>query len=785
MYRNNLYSGVALATLMALCAAPAFAQQQTTAGQDVQLDTINVDGTKAKGAQRGNDEPATATEEQTVLTERSDRAKLDQRSVSDPKDIGRLAPGVSYSETTRGFNVRGLDRQRVATTIDGIPLPYLDDGARGAGSPGATGGPGSVDFDSLSAIDVVKGSDSSVFGSGMLGGGVRFRTLEPEDLIEEGEKFGGITKFAFDERDQSYRAEQALAGRVGNTFVLVQGGYRDGEEISNKGDYAGPPPNFYGTSRTIKNESDYDTQNLLVKLRHYTDTGHMIGFTGERFSRDEDITPLNLSPTTYDLSTVNTNETNKRDRVSFDYRYDGGGLLDLAEAKVFWQRQDLHDNFTASRISIPIGPYRRDNSREYDIFGVNGSALKSIETENTQHNVTFGGQVYGSKSHQYSLGVDNCPPGQQPPGPFVGCNFLHSNQSDMPDTDGVTVAAFVQNEIELFDNSVRVTPGVRFDYYSYKPELTPEYAESPAFSNNGLPDENSDSAFSPKLRFEVDATENVTLFAQWAQAFRAPSVNELYLTYGGPSTYLRIGDDELKPETSNGFDVGVLTGDDRSGGSAKVFYNKYENYIDDVALGTPNGLGGFNYTAGEIAYLASLGYDPANFPAGITQSINRANVAIYGAEFEAHHKLDNGLYGWGQLGAYIGQDTDLDVGLNTIPAAKLMIGLGYERETWGAEAIFTAVASRSFTDNPLVAGSQPDRGSDLENAVSATENYELVDFTAWWSPKQLEGLTLRAGIYNIFDQSYFEDGLDLTSTTNRQYFTQPGRNVRVSGTYKF
>jgi hemoglobin/transferrin/lactoferrin receptor protein len=769
MYRTDLYCGVAFAALIALGTASAAAQQATgTKGQQpIELETITIDGQKTgktAGAKRGDEQPTVATQAETVLTERADRATLDRRNVTDPTDIGRLTPGASFSTSTRSFNVRGLDQTRVSTTIDGIPLPFLDDGARGDGSPGATGGVSSVDFDTLSAIDIVKGSDSSVFGGGMLGGGVRFRTLEPEDLIEDGKNFGGLTKFGFDSRDESWRGEQALAGRVGNTFVLVQGGYRDGEEVENKGDIPGP-----GATRTEKNPADYDQENLLVKLRHYTGTGHMIGFTAERYDREEDITPLTQSPTTYDIDTVNTEETSKRERVSLDYRYDGGGWLDQAEATAFWQRQELGDNFTADRLTTPIGNYRRDNSREYEIYGVNGSALKTVDTESALHSVSFGTQIYGLNSHQYSLGEDNCPAGPLPP--FHTCSFLHSNQSDMPDTDGMIAAAFVQDEIALLNDTVRITPGARLDYYSYSPELTDAYARSPAFSANGLPDDTSDVGISPKLRIEADV-QNVTFFAQWAQGFRAPTVNELYLTYGGSGTYLRIGNDELETETSNGFDIGALVGDTLTGGSVKLFYNRYKNFIDDMPVT-------------DAAYRASIGYDPADFPLGVTGYVNRANVQIYGAELEAHHKWESGWFARGQVGAYVGEDIDMNVGLNSIPAAKAILGVGYERDTWGTELILTAAASRNFKEDLLDPG-EPASGSDLETETSETNAYQLLDFTAWWSPRQFDGLTIRAGVFNIFDEKYYEDALDLASTVqNQEYYTQPGRNYRVSATYKF
>ena len=459
---------------------------------------------------------------------------------------------------------------------------------------------------------------------------------------------------------------------------------------------------------------------------------------------------------------MNTLETNKRERISLDYRYDGGGWFDSAEATAFWMKRELGDRFTAERIATPTGNWMRHSSREQELYGVNASALKVVATDWAEHRVSFGTQIYASKTSQYSAGIDNCGPGPFPP--FHSCNFLHTNQSDMPDTEGLTAAAFVQDEIALFGDTVRVTPGLRFDYFRETPQYTDAYARSPAFSANGLPDEASDTAVSPKLRLEVDTAQDITLFAQWARGFRAPTANELYLTFGGAGTYLRMGNQDLESETSNGFDLGLLAGDAKAGGSAKVFYNRYKNYIDSVDLN--------RFDPGVQAYLASIGYNWANYPMGITQYVNRANVHIYGAEFEAHYKHASGWHGWGQLGAYVGEDMDLDVGLNTIPAAKLVLGVGYERETWGADVIFTAAAARDL--------------KDVENAQSTTPSYALVDFTTWWSPAAVEGLTIRAGIYNITDELYYEDALDLTtSQNNKAYFSQPGRNVRVSATYKF
>ena len=51
------------------------------------------------------------------------------------------------------------------TRVDGIRLPWLDDGARGV-----KGGLEAVDFNSLSRLDIVRGADASAGGSGAISG---------------------------------------------------------------------------------------------------------------------------------------------------------------------------------------------------------------------------------------------------------------------------------------------------------------------------------------------------------------------------------------------------------------------------------------------------------------------------------------------------------------------------------------------------------------------------------------------------------------------------------------
>ena len=428
--RARLYAGVASGLITAMAAVqPGLAQEAVPAGDNaIELAPVTLSGAAGK---------VPATKAASVLTHRVTRPEIDAAQIEDPDDIGRLDPAVGYSESSKSFNIRGLDRARVLTTVDGIRIPWIEDGARGL-----TGGVSGFDFDTLSQLDIVKGSDSSLFGSGALGGVIALRTINPEDLLANGKVFGGLSKGSIDTKDGSWGVEQALAARIDQTFFLVQGGTREGNEIENQGDVGG-----FGALRTEKNPLDFDQNNVLAKVRQHVEGGHVFGLTAESFDRDDDMESRTSSAATYRPGSAMQDESNARKRVSASYEYDPGntdGLIDAAEAVVYWQRQELDSDFTATRLTTPSGAYRRLTEREEETFGVNGSLLSEIALGGLTHGITIGGELFGSEASSASSGEDSCP---APPytGRFYNCNFLHTNQSDMPDVDGTTLGLFLQD----------------------------------------------------------------------------------------------------------------------------------------------------------------------------------------------------------------------------------------------------------------------------------------------------------------------------------------------------
>ena len=753
-------------TLALLAMLPAAASAQDASAQSTTLETISV---------TGEGEAADAS----PLTQTTDRETLEERQVISFEDFARrVDAGVNFNSSNNSINMRGLGDNRVLTLVDGIRQPWLTDPR-----DDAKGGVNAFDFDSISALDITKGADSSRYGSGALGGVVNVRTLNPEDLIRDGRNFGGIVKSTYDSADESVSGSAAAAVRSGDSWFMVQGGYKRGHERDNQGTIGG-----YEADRTIANPMDFDQGNVLAKFHQYIEGGHRLGVTAEWFKRDEDIdnllgtTSADTGSALYEPGTLKSGEIVERKRVSLSYDFlspDNTDLFDEASVQLYWQKQSLNNTTDGIRLEDgragipgagglyygpPEGVYRRDNLLEQTAYGLTADSSKDLTIGNNFHSLRFGGEAYLQKTHQYSAGVDNCPDVDWStipelsfgPGMSIGpqsCRFLHTNASDMPDVDSMVLGFYVEDDIKLMDDRLTITPGIRFDWFSHNPKSTAAYEDSPNYDPSYLRD-TDDFGISPKLRFAWQATSDLELFAQWAQGFRAPSVTELYQNYGSPGSYARVGNPDLETERSDGFEIGANYDSGDLALSATVFNSYYRDFIDTVMLAPPGG----EYPVG-----------------GVTGYTNRAHVNIYGVELAGRWNITNEWRTWGSVAWTEGRDTDTDEYLNSVAPLRAIIGLGYAKETWGADVSLTAAAARDH-----VSGSGGTRGF-------VAPSYGVVDTSFWWEPEQVEGLKLQAGIFNVFDEKYWDavsvpDGV---SDTRRDFYTEAGRSFRLSLTKTF
>ncbi|QND53634.1 TonB-dependent hemoglobin/transferrin/lactoferrin family receptor [Phyllobacterium sp. 628] len=726
----------------------AFAQTAPASGENIELAPIvlkrNQSGTEA-----------------TPLTRTTDRETIQKRMVESFQDLGRrVDAGVNVNSTSRSINLRGLDQNRVLTTIDGIRVPWLRD------PRGTQGGLDSFDFDGLAKVDITKGTDSSRYGSGALGGVIQLRTLDPSDIIDEGRSWGVVTKGGYDSGDRSWRTNAAAAVRAGNTEFLVQGGYRQGHEKDIPGDVGG-----YGALRTEQNPLDFDQGNVLVKLYQNVEGGHRFGLTGEITKRDTDYDNMVGTTSAYEPGSFKSGEEFERKRISGSYDFispDKSGWLDEAHVTGYWMQQTLGNTTDAVRLpdarariirgdpfryGFPSGVYKRDNELKLDSYGLTGYAVKEAEIGGVNHKFRIGGEVHRQDMTQYVSGVDNCPNVDwtkiaQPFGPQT-CRMLHANGSDMPDVQSTGFGIYAEDDIELFNGRLTLTPGGRFDWYEHNPQMTAAYQQGGNY-NGSLPASDSDSRFTPKLRATYHATSELDFYAQWAQGFRAPSARELYENYGAPGSYASVGNANLKSETSNGFEVGAKYESEKYALSASVFNNYYRNFIDNVTIAPPGG----EYPVG-----------------GITGYANLNRVQIYGAELNGRVNFADNWVTWASVAFSQGKNTETDKYLNSIPPIRAIVGLGYNADSWGADVSLTMAAARD----------------KVSGTGFVAPGYGIVDTTAYWEPKFAKGMKIQAGVFNVFDKKYWNatdvpDGINLAASDR---YAEIGRSFRISLTQKF
>jgi len=692
----------------------------TTADGETQLQTIVVKGKRV---------PAGSVAD-TPLATRTDGATLQQKQVDDLDDLGNtVEPSVTYVRQSKSVNIRGLEADRVLTTIDGIPVPYFFDTVYNYG-----GGADTYDFTSLSSVDVLHSADSSRAGSGALGGALLLNTLEPEDLLTDGASFGGMAKLGYDGSDNSLTASGAVAKKIENTSVMFQSSYKKGQESDTKGEVGGT-----GITRTEADPMDYNQRNFLFKIRQDLEGGHRVGLTAEHYGYNsrKDYMSSGSYGTTYQAGDYDLVQEKDRDRLSLDYEYEAIGadsLFDRAAATLYWQRSARTEGQESYRLIAPIGDYDRLMESEQRDIGFSGYANSHFATGALNHQLTIGADFRFTQSSYYLSGVDSCSVSYVP-----SCAYYHTNQSYSPDVNSYRFGMFAEDKISRGDSAISVTPGLRFDWYKEDPQSTDTF-------EGDMPEGQSGTRLSPKLRAAWQVQPDVELYAQFVTAFKSPNAYQLYVDYDNAPLYRSIGNPDLKPETSWGFDVGANLGDEDFGGRISAFSTRYKNFIDTSDI------------------IATPGYF-----LGTYEFINRDNVRISGVELEAHKTFANGFNLHGTLAYARGTDLDSDELLASVPPLKAIVGLGYQQETWGTD--LSLVAARAVSEDSA--------------ALTKPAGYGVVNLTGWWEPEQMKGLRVQAGVYNLFDKKYF-DALEVKNVNNASdLYSEAGRYFKVAISQKF
>ncbi|WP_417702799.1 TonB-dependent receptor [Pseudomonas sp.] len=707
------------------------------------------------------------------------REQLDQQNVNSIKDLVRNEPGVSVGGAGQragitGYNIRGIDGDRVLTQVDGVEVP-----ASFFNGPYAQTHRNYVDPEIVKRVEILRGPASALYGSSAIGGAVSYFTLDADDIIKDGKDAGARLKTGYSSADDSWLKSATVAGRHEQFDALLHLSQRNGHETESYGNTGGT-----GLDRTEANPEDARTTNLLAKLGWNYNDSDRLQLTYEKYKDDRDTHqlsavggPFNAGSGFNYYESREGNDTITRERFGLEHSL---ALDSLLADKLKWSlnyQVAKTDQSTAEHYvpkSFFTGATTRDVMRYRDttykdrqwVFDV--QLDKAFSLGQTDHLLTYGTTLKREEVTGLRTGQGICL--QALSASCTSAGAISTNtadtltpQSDFPDPTIKTYSLFAQDEIRW--DQWTFLPGLRYDYTRMTPKLTDEFLAT--VTSSGVTEYNDKDKtwhrVSPKLGVTYAFDDHYTWFGQYAEGFRTPTAKALYGRFenvaGG---YTVEPNPNLEPEKSRGVETG-LRGQFESGSfDVAVFYNRYRNFIDENAI-------------------------TANSNALAFQSQNISQASIRGVEVKGRLNLDSfgalaGLYAQGSIAYARGRNDDTGEALNSVNPLTGVFGLGYEQERFGGLLNWTLVKRKTRIDDSSF--NSPDGSS----SQFASPGFGILDLTGYY--KLTDDLTVNAGLYNLTDKKYWlwDDvrGYDavgeagVTSPANLDRLTQPGRNFSIN-----
>lgn len=188
---------------------------------------------------------------------------LNKEQVLGIRDLTRYDPGVAVVEqgngASGGYSIRGVDKNRVAVSVDGVAQIQaftVQGSLSGYGGRGGSGAINEIEYENISTVEIDKGAGSSDHGSGALGGAVAFRTKEAADLISDGKSWGIQAKTAYGSKNRQFMKSLGAGFSKDGWEGLLIRTERQGRETRPHGDIADGVA--YGINRLDAFRQTYD-----------------------------------------------------------------------------------------------------------------------------------------------------------------------------------------------------------------------------------------------------------------------------------------------------------------------------------------------------------------------------------------------------------------------------------------------------------------------------------------------------------------------------------------------
>lgn len=536
----------------------------------------------------------------------------------------------------------------------------------------------------IKRIEVVRGPSALLYGSGALGGVIAYDTADAKDLLEAGKNSGYRVFGTAATGDHSLGMGASAFGRTDTLDGLLAWSSRDRGDLRQSDGTTAPNDEAINNMLAKGSWKIDGAQTLAGSLRYYNNEAR------EPKNPQTSATDATSNPMT-DRSTI------QRDaQLAYSLAPEDNDWLN-ADARIYWSE-------------ARINAQNMDNTSEFRKQTTKGGKIDNrsrLFTDSfASHLLTYGGEYYRQE--------------QQPGGTTTG----------FPEAKIDFSSGWLQDEITLRDLPVTLLGGIRYDSYRG--------------SSDGYADVDADK-WSSRAGLTVTPADWLMLFGSYAQAFRAPTMGEMYndakhFSIGRFYTNYWVPNPNLRPETNETQEYGfglrfdeLLMASDALEFKASYFDTKAKDYISTSV----------------------------DFAAATTMSYNVPNAKIWGWDVMAKYTAD--LFSLDM--AYNrtrGKDTDTGEYISSINPDTVTSKLN------------VPVAHSGFSVGWI--GTFADRSTHISSSYAKQPGYAVNDFYVSYQGQQaLKGMTTTLVLGNAFDKAYWSP----------QGIPQDGRNGKIFVSYQW
>lgn len=652
-------------------------------------------------------------------------------------------PGISMGSDgiwATNINIRGLSENRLVTLIDGSRVETATD---------LTASMSMIDVWEIDRVEVIKGAQSSLYGTGAMGGIVNIITKDGH--FSDKPYLEGSTGSGFSTANSFFSGHGEVKAGSKKWYLRLGGTYGNADDVRTP---EGEMPN-----------SQFSYNNITTRLGYKPFKNHTLGLQYQHYQASDvgipggDAFPGPSEATYTDIG---------RYLLSANYE-----ILNIGEklnsVKFNYFNQDIDRNVsvipnTVTETVLPNGNTQRTTPDLMTPDGrhlTNGGQVQTTWKLSDNNTFIAGADIWSRKlttDRIKYITVDIL----NPSGDIIKTNIIERGETPIPESTFTSSGIFFQDEASLYGGKFKVITGGRIDGVLVKNK---EGYDVDYIIMNGV--ENSSPA--RRITFEEGVEESISwsanagllfkaagstdLSLNIARSFRSPSLEERF-KYIDLGNYVRLGDPSLKPESGLSAGLGIRKWGRDVNFRTDFFINRLSNMIVEAP--------------GDFVYTTITGTDITTdtLPALVNSNVSKALLFGFDCQFE--YNISGGFVVSGSASYTRGKDTEAGEALPLIPPFKGRLGLRYTHQKAGSlELSVTGVAKQER----IAEGEQETGGYFRYDLSLNSKNFEMGK----------TGLQLFAGIDNIADTRYTNH----LSTNRGSVSIEPGRNVYMRIIFSF